>query len=105
MSVALLLTDNVDAKSRIVPVATEAVFVAKWLPGIAALGLEWGELMQTGFVVTFDNRRQVMDELGRLRAWMIASYGADAYELTRLDALLESLAAIDFDAGATAFLG
>ena len=105
MSVALVTNGARDGRSRLVPVATEAVFVARWLPGIVALGLAWGELMQTGIDIVPENRHAVIDELGRLRHWMVASHGTGAYEIVRLDLLLEGLAAIDFAAGETAFLG
>jgi len=105
MSVALLIRDAGDQDQRILPVATEATFQSKWLPGIMELGLDWGQLMQAGFEITAENCSLVIEELTSLRGWMTSNLGDDAYEISRLDSLLEELGALSFAAGATAFLG
>ncbi len=105
MSVALLIRDASDKDERILPVATEATFRARWLPGIMELGLEWGPLMQAGFEITAENYSPVIVELTSLRGWMLSNLGAGAYEISRLDSLLRELRALSFAAGATAFLG
>ena len=103
MSVALLIRDDKDAEQRLVPVATQHVFKAKWLPGATELGLEWVDLMETGFDVTEENQRAVVDELGRLREWLNAR--SEAHEIERLDRLVAELRVLRFNDGATAFLG
>jgi hypothetical protein len=103
MSVSLLIKDMQNAEQRLVPVATEAIFKSKWLSGAKELGLEWIELMETGFDVTPENRADVLEELGRLREWM--ERRGDSYELGRLERLVAELVAIRFELGATAFIG
>ena len=85
------------------PVATQQTFVATWLPGASELGLEWVELMETGFDVTTENQSAVLEELGRLREWMVNRDEAHAIE--RLDRLVAELRSLRLDDGATAFLG
>jgi len=103
MSVSLLVKDTKDAQQRLVPVATEAIFKLKWLPGAQDLCLEWVALMGTGFDVTSDNRNVLLEELGHLRGWMGRRGETD--ELERLDRLAAEVGAIRFETGATAFLG
>lgn len=103
MSVALLIRDNKDAEQRLVPVATQHTFIAKWLPGASELGLEWVELMETGFDVDLENQSAVVGELGRLREWM--STRNEAHEMERLDRLVAELRSLRLEDGATAFLG
>lgn len=103
MSVSLLIKDTKDAEQRLIPVATQAIFKAKWIPLAHELGLEWIDLMETGFDVTKENRKEVLDELSRLRERM--ERNGDTHELERLDRLLAEVGAIRFDAGATAFIG
>lgn len=103
MSVSLLIKDTKDAEQRLVPVAPQAIFKSKWLPGAQELNLEWVDLMETGFDVTSENRKEVLDELGRLREWM-ERCGATR-EVERLDQLVAEVGAIRFEAGATAFIG
>jgi hypothetical protein len=100
MSVALLIKDTKDDAERLVPVATQQIFLSKWMPGAAELGLEWIDLMETGFVITAENRDEVVAELGRLRGRM-----SDPNEIERLDRLVRELSALRFDLGATAFIG
>jgi hypothetical protein len=92
-----------NTEQRPVPVATQAIFRSKWLPGAQELGLEWVDLMETGFDVTSDNRKDVLEELCRLREWM--ERRGDTHELERLDRLVAEVGAIRFEAGATAFIG
>jgi hypothetical protein len=103
MSVSLLIKDAKNAEQRLVPVATQAIFKSKWIPGAQQLALEWVDLMETGFDVTMENREDVLDELCRLREWM--EQHDETQELERLDQLVAEVAAIRFDAGATAFRG
>ena len=103
MSVALLIRDNKDAEQRLVPVATQHTFIARWLPGAAELGLEWVKLMETGFDVTTENHSAVVDELGRLREWMAGR--DEAHEIERLERLVAELRSLRLDDGASAFLG
>lgn len=106
MSVALLVTQaDDDARRRLVPIVTEELFRARWLRGATALGLEWIERMETGFDVTVDNRDDVVDELARLRAWMVGELGAGSYDVERLNRLVEELRALRFGPGGRAFLG
>jgi len=103
MSVSLLIKDTKDAVQRLVPVAVQAIFNSKWLPGAQELGLEWVDLMETGFDVTNENRMDVLSELRRLRGWM--ERRGDTLELERLDQLVTEVEAIRFETGATAFIG
>ena len=103
MSVSLLVKDTENAERRLVPVATQAVFKSKWIPGAQELGLEWVDLMETGIDVTSENRNEVLKELRSLREWM--QRRGEAYELERLDRLVAELGAIRFEDGASAFVG
>lgn len=103
MSVSLLVKNTLNAEQRLVPIATQAIFKSRWLPGAKELGLEWVDLMETGFDVTTDNRQEVLDELGRLREWM--EQRGDRPELGRLDQLVAEVEALRFEVGATAFIG
>lgn len=103
MSVSLLIKDAKDAEQRLVPIAAEAIFRSRWLPGVHELGLEWVELMATGFDVTSENHREILEELLRLREWM--AQGGDTLELERLDRLATEMRNIRFEVGATAFIG
>jgi len=103
MSVSLLINDTKNAAQRMVPVATQAIFKSRWLRGAQELGLEWVDLMETGFDVTDQNRKGVLEELCRLREWM--ERRGDTYELERLDRLVAEVEAIRFEVGAAAFLG
>ena len=85
------------------PVAPQEVFEAKWSPGAIELGLEWVDLIETGFDVTEENQRAVIDELGRLREWLNAR--SEAHEIERLDRLVAELRVLRLHGGATAFLG
>ena len=85
MSVSLLIKDTKDAEQRLAPVATQAIFKSKWIAGAQALDLEWVDLMETGFDVTSENRKEVLDELCRLREWM--ERRGDTHELERLRAV------------------
>jgi hypothetical protein len=105
MSVALLVATGDEAERRIVPVATQELFRARWLPGAAQLGLEWIERMETGFDVTVDNRDAVVDELTRLRMWMVGALGGDSYDVERRDRLVDALRGPRFGDGRCAFLG
>ncbi|MEJ7602276.1 MAG: hypothetical protein WKG01_30545 [Kofleriaceae bacterium] len=89
MSIALLIRDAKDAEQRLVPIATQRAFAAKWLPGASGLGLQWVDLMETGFEVTPDNHADTLDELTRLREWLTAR--DEAHEIERLDRLLAEL--------------
>ena len=100
MSVVLLIKDAENAQQRLVPIATQHVFIAKWLPGALALGLDWVDLMETGYSVTDENRVDVVRELEMLRNWM-----KDELEIKRLDRLVVELRDLQFEKGATAFLG
>src|SRR5689334_8345379 len=103
MSISLLIRDAKDAEQRLVPVATQAIFKLKWLPSAQELGLEWVDLMETGFDVTSDNRAEVLNELASLRVWM--EQRGEVHELERLDRLVSEVRAIQFETGATAFIG
>jgi hypothetical protein len=106
MSVGLLITRTNDrSRNRLVPVSTEEVFRTRWLPGARALNLELVELMQTGFPVGEANRTELVEELTRLRDWMLQHYGADTSELMRLDGLLEELTALVFGGDLEVFVG
>lgn len=103
MSVALVIRDTTDSAQRLVPIAPQEVFRSTWLPGARELGLEWVDLMETGFDVTTENRASVLDELTRIREWM--QRRGDVYQLERLNRLIAEVDALQFDAGATAFIG
>ena len=103
MSVSLLIKDSKDAKQRLVPVAVQAIFESRWVSGARELGLEWVELMSTGIDVTTENRNEVLEELRRLGEWM--HQRGDSHERERLDRLVEELEALQFESGATAFVG
>src|SRR5262249_16151812 len=100
MSVSLLIKSTKESEQRLVPVATQAILKARWLPGAQELGLEWVELMETGFDVTNENRQEVVEELCRLREWMERSHYT--LEIERLDQLVAEVKAIHFEAGSTA---
>jgi|ERR1041384_3194030 hypothetical protein len=103
MSVSLLVKNTISAEQRLMPIATQAISKSRWLPGAKELGLEWVDLMETGFDVTTANRQDVLDELGRLREWM--AQRGDRPELGRLDQLIAEVEALRFEVGATAFIG
>lgn len=68
-------------------------------------GLAWIERTETGFDVTVDNRDAVIDELARLRAWMVVELGARSYDVERLGRLVDELRALRFEPGVRAFVG
>jgi hypothetical protein len=105
MSVALTITDeSAEASSRQIPVATQKLFNARWLPGARQLGLGWVELMETGFDVTSENRDALVDELQRLRRWMVTQ-PSHAYDVERLDRLVAELRQLRFAPNIRAFIG
>jgi hypothetical protein len=59
--------------------------------------------METGFDLTSENRKAVLEELARLREWM--DRRGEEYELERLDRLVAEIGAVRFELGATVFLG
>jgi hypothetical protein len=61
--------------------------------------------METGFDITSENRDAVVEELAKLRAWMVTRLGPSAFEIGRLDGLVNELTELRFDVEATAFLG
>ncbi len=102
MSVALLLKDA-NAKSSMVPLATEATYRSVWQDGAKALDLEWVAAMQGGVNVTEENREAILSELGTLRGWFDAN-GHEA-QSTRVDLVVKALERLRFDAGETAWIG
>ena len=91
MSVGLLITSKTDPEQReLIPVAAQAIFTSKWLPGCAALKLEWVPLFETGIPIDASNAEAVLDELRRLHQWMAGRSGYD-YETERIARLLDRL--------------
>ena len=101
MSVALVIRDTKDAQQRLVPIATQVTFASTWLPGIVELGLQWSEMMETGFDIVMSNREPVLAELPTLRAWMV-DRASNPSILARLDTLVQELSSIRFGCGSFA---
>ena len=103
MSVTLLLQDHPSAPSRLLPIATQERFVSSWMPAIEALRLEWIGLAVTGFLVTEENRRDVVRELQVLHDWFLGH--DDEHAAARLAPVIGELTTFRFDSGASAYLG
>lgn len=66
MSVALVVEGD---DGRYLPVATEAVFEADWLPACRSLGLVWVPQLQLGLELTPEVRGPLIAELEALVVW------------------------------------
>lgn len=69
MSVAIVITfHNEDTTgAAYLPVATEEIFAAYWLPAAARLGLVWMPLFQSGTTVAIGDFPSVCAEFERMR--------------------------------------
>jgi len=78
-----------------VPVATEEVFRAHWLPGARALGLVWLPMFETGVKLGTGDIPAVLEELRALERWLSANAPDSAAlvkpRIARLIEVLESL--------------
>lgn len=91
MSVALMTKRRGDAGSELTPVATQDVFVRRWLPGSRALGLRWVPMFETGTPVTADDIPDIVAELRALLTWMQRNAPEQEARLGGLLAALERL--------------
>lgn len=94
MSVALLFKMNTgQEKFDSIPISTEDAFAKRWLPGCVALKLQKVPLFSDGIDIESGEIPDILDELQRLRKWMLESYSVqDAEFLTgRLDRLVAKL--------------
>ena len=96
MSVALVVE---GADGRYLPVATEAVFEARWLPACRALGLVGVPQLQVGLDLTPEVCGPLIAELDALVAWWGEQDGAP---LGRAQGLVAALR--DLPPGAVAFI-
>jgi hypothetical protein len=69
MSVAVVITfrDEDVTRPTYLPVATEAIFSAHWMPIAARLGLLWMPLFQSGAAVAIEDLPAVRGEFDQLR--------------------------------------
>ena len=69
MSVAVVITfRNEDTSGpSYLPVATEEIFAAYWLPAATRLGLAWMPLFQSGTTVAIENFPSVRAEFEQMR--------------------------------------
>lgn len=74
-------------------------------PGARALGIEWVELMETGFSLEEEVRDMLVEQLIRLREWMLREYGPGSYDIERLDGLVGELKAVQFGGDLEVFVG
>ncbi len=105
MSVSLLVTSKTDPAQRtLVPVAAQAIFKSRWLPGCEALNLAWVPLFETGIPVDASNTESVRQELARLRQWMTeqADY---QYEVERISRLIQELESVKAREDLEVFVG
>jgi hypothetical protein len=91
MSVGLLIISKTNPEQReFTPVAVQAIFTSKWLPGCSALKLEWVPLFETGIPIDASNASAVLDELRQLHQWMSGRSGYE-YETERITRLIDRL--------------
>lgn len=76
-----------------VPIATNAAFKEFWLPGCSALNLQWVPLFIEGLDLERESLPDILNELSRLRSWMIQNHsGKDRdFLVDRLDRLSKKL--------------
>ena len=88
------------------PIATEAVFRAHWLPVARALGLEWVPLFATGVPVAAADLAAVIEELTAFRQHLETTRPAswDAV-IARADRLVAELERLQGDGTAEIFIG
>lgn len=69
MSVAVVITFRNEGTTgpTYLPVATEEIFAAYWLPAAARLGLVWMPLFQSGTTVAIENFPSVRAEFEQMR--------------------------------------
>ena len=96
MSVALVVE---GPGVRYLPVTTEAVFAAHWLPACRALGLVWVPQVQLGLDLTPAVCGPLIAELDAVVAWW---EGQDGAPLARAQALVAAVRALP--PGAVAFI-
>lgn len=104
MSIALLV--KIASREWIVPVATEAAFKTYWAPGIAALGLQWLPLFETGSPIDVADVAEVLRELDALRQWLEQEgpLACDAIG-SRVDLLVAELRRLQNEPAADIFVG
>jgi hypothetical protein len=97
MSIAVIITyrDAASPGPRYLPLATEVVFSAHWLPAAAALGCSWLPLFQTGTPVDPDELPAVRAELERVRDHFARAPEASEQLRERSRWLVEELARLD----------
>lgn len=90
MSVELVIKSD-EAQSGLdgVPIATNAAFKEFWLPGCKALNLQWIPLFIEGLDLERKSLPDILDELSRLRSWMIQNHSGKERDflVDRLDRL------------------
>ena len=69
MSIAVVITlrNEGTAGDAYLPVATEDIFAAYWLPGAARLGLVWMPLFQSGTTIAIEDFPSVRAEFEQMR--------------------------------------
>lgn len=77
MSVSLLITEQGDKSERIVPIATEEIFIRYWKPLSSALDLQWVPLFQSGFFVDHTDVPLVLAELKKVSYYLSTRHPAD----------------------------
>ncbi|MBD2868896.1 hypothetical protein [Paenibacillus arenilitoris] len=95
MSISAFILDPEDdfERSFMLPIATEAFYKKYWEPAAEELGLQWTALFQGGTDVERDDVPSVLDELSRLKEWVLARMSGDEREhmLRRLELLEREL--------------
>ena len=104
MSVALQIPTGEDSPCRLVPIATEAVYAAEWLPVADSLRTKWLQRFQVGAEFDRAEAAEIVSE------FTIASerFAADgkAHLAARADAVIEALRdAVANCLSATFFIG
>lgn len=89
MSVALQIPAGEDSPARLVPIATEAIYAAEWLPVADLFGTKWLQRFQVGAEFGTDEATEIMSELTSASEQFAA---AGKPQLTaRADAVIEAL--------------
>lgn len=94
MSISLTFKSNKSADDLDgVPIATNKVFKEFWLPGCAALNLQWIPQFLEGLDLESEAIPDIVEELSRLRSWMIQNHSGKNRDslVDRLDRLSNKL--------------
>ncbi|NIK71775.1 MULTISPECIES: hypothetical protein [unclassified Paenibacillus] len=82
MSISAFILDPEDEFERafMLPVATEAFYKQYWEPATEELGLQWTALFQGGTDVEHEDVPAILEELDKLKEWVIAKMDGEARE-------------------------